>query len=230
MPKGQILIVDFGTRHLNSLVLVVKSFIDTENIRVLRITRPDLPPLSFKFTDIETEEAPWEFNVDSIRGTDMGVFMSGSADHVGDPKGFRRLNKNVLEELPCPVMGLCSGHQLISFVWDDSCEMVPHSEHGNTMFLPNTEMNNDPVFQDMPRAGFLVAVRHNWSISKVPTGFVRYGETRGSHSIISAIKHYNRPIYGVQFHPELPVPGLWSGRELMGKFIELSISGALTPQ
>lgn len=90
---------------------------------------------------------------------------------------------------------------------------------GNATFIPVNTYGSDPVFKSVSLAGFLVAVRHNWSLSKVPQDFVKLGETRTSYQIIAGVRHKTKPIYGFQFHPELPVPGFWFGQEMLRNFL-----------
>ena len=226
MSYKQVLIVDFGTQHINSITSVVKSHISPNRIRIARVNRPDTPSRMLKFGEVETEDVNMVFVTEHLRQSDAAIILTGSPDHVGDPNGFRSISKGVFDKFEGPILGVCYGHQLIGTILDHDCKMVPHAEHGSTIFLPRDEAQTDPLFSDFPKAGFVVSVHHNWSLSKVPEGFINIGETRGTHTIISAIRAINRPIYGVQFHPELPVSGYWSGLDLMGRFVEMAMAGA----
>lgn len=227
MEKSQVLVVDFGTRHLNSLISALKEFVSADRIRLHRVTRPDEPPSNLKF-DIPYDESLWSFGAEMLKPTDKGIILSGSSDSVGSIKGYRSLNPSVLRNTKVPILGICYGHQLIAttVVGDDKV-LVQHGEHGNTMFLPNEDLSHDPLFKNLPKAGFMVAVRHNWSIPEVPRGYHGLGESRSAHTVISAIKAVDRPIYGLQFHPELPVPGYWSGRDMLANFCEMSLTQEL---
>lgn len=227
MEKSQVLVVDFGTRHLNSLISALKEFIPTDRLRLHRVTRPDEPSPSLKF-DVDCSESVWSFGQEMLRSSDKGIILSGSSDSVGSIKGYRSLNPGVLRSVKSPVLGICYGHQLIATtVSGDDKMLVQHGEHGNTMFLPNEDLSHDPLFKNLPKAGFMVAVRHNWSIPEVPRGYHSLGESRSAHTVISAIKAIDRPIYGLQFHPELPVPGYWSGRDMLANFAEMSLAEEL---
>ncbi len=223
MGSQKVLIVDFGTRHLNSLVSAVRNLVDPETIRMVRVTRQGIPLHPFKFSEIPTTTCESVFSADQVLKTDKTIIFSGSPDHVGDPAGFRTLSRQVLEESDIPMLGICYGHQLISTVWDKTIRMDFKGGQGNATFLPIISSAQDPVFKAVPMAGFLVAVRHSWSISKVPEGFVKLGETRTSYEIIAGIRHKTKPIYGLQFHPELPVPGFWFGEVIMRNFLGLSV-------
>jgi GMP synthase-like glutamine amidotransferase len=223
MEKNQVLVVDFGTRHLNSLISALKEFVPSDRIRLHRVTRPDEQLASLKF-DLPFDQSEWTFGAEMVKPSDKGIIFSGSSDSVGSIKGYRSLNPGVLRSVKVPMLGICYGHQLIATttIGDDKV-LVQHGEHGNTMFLPNEDLSNDLLFKNLPKAGFMVAVRHNWSIPEVPRGYRSLGESRSAHTVISVIKAIDRPIYGLQFHPELPVPGYWSGRDMLANFTEMSL-------
>ena len=223
MSSQKVLIVDFGTRHINSLISAIKNLVGTPAMRMVRITRQGIPLSPFKFEEIETTVFPNTFGMESILESDASIILSGSPDHVGDPAGYRMLSRKVLEAFEGPIFGICYGHQLISTVWDKTITMEFRGGQGSATFLPVNTAASDPIFKSVPMAGFLVAVRHNWSISKVPQDFIKLGETRTSYEIISGIRHKSKPIYSFQFHPELPVPGFWFGEDILRNFLSMTL-------
>lgn len=223
MSSQKLLLVDFGTRHINSLVTTIRNFLDDDCIRICRVTRQGIAMLPVKHETIETSLCQTNFSTEMIRESDKAIIFSGSPDHVGDPAGFRTISKKVLEMFEGPIFGICYGHQLISTTWDRTVTMDFKGGQGNATFLPVNTHGSDPIFKSVPLAGFLVAVRHNWSLSKVPQDFVKLGETRTSFQIIAGVRHKTKPIYGFQFHPELPVPGFWFGQDIIRNFISLAM-------
>lgn len=223
MSSQKLLLVDFGTRHINSLISSIRTYLDDDCIRIVRVTRQGIATLPIKHETIDTSYCQSNFGVDSLKECDKAIILSGSPDHVGDPAGFRTISKKVLDVFEGPIFGICYGHQLISTTWDRTVTMDFKGGQGNATFLPVNTHGSDPIFKSIPLAGFLVAVRHNWSLSKVPQDFVKLGETRTSYQIIAGVRHKTKPIYGFQFHPELPVPGFWFGQELLKNFISLSL-------
>lgn len=223
MSSQKVLLVDFGTRHINSLISTVRTCLEDENIRLVRVTRQGVAPAPIKHDFLETQFCQSSFGMDSVKDCDKTIIFSGSPDHVGDPAGFRTLSRKVLEEFEGPIFGICYGHQLISTTWDKTVTMEFKGGQGNATFIPVNTHGSDPIFKSIPLAGFLVAVRHNWSLSKVPQDFVKLGETRTSYQIIAGVRHKTKPIYGFQFHPELPVPGFWFGQEMLRNFLSMTL-------
>lgn len=223
MSSQKLLLVDLGTRHINSLVSSVRNSLDDVNIRICRVTRQGVAVAPIRWESIETSFCQSTFGMDMVRDSDKAILFSGSPDHVGDPAGFRTISRKVIETFDGPMFGICYGHQLISTTWDKTVTMEFKGGHGNATFIPVNTFGSDPIFKSVPLAGFLVAVRHNWSLSKLPQDFVKLGETRTSFQIIAGIKHKTKPIYGFQFHPELPVPGFWFGQDIIRNFISLAM-------
>lgn len=60
---------------------------------------------------------------------------------------------------------------------------------------------------------------HMMEVSQLPAEFKNLGKTRKCQCQILA--HHEKPIYGVQFHPELFTPEHTDGLQLLGNFIEL---------
>lgn len=56
---------------------------------------------------------------------------------------------------------------------------------------------------------------HGDQLSKIPEGFHTIGYTENAP--FAAIAHDNKPIYGIQFHPE--VTHSPRGREVIGRFV-----------
>jgi GMP synthase-like glutamine amidotransferase len=223
MSSHKVLLVDFGTRHINSLISTIHNIVGTENVRLLRVARPGIAMQPVKFKEVETDVCESSFTLESIRECDKSIVLSGSPDHIGDPAGYRLISRRVLENFDGPIFGICYGHQLVATTWDKTVTMDFKGGQGNATFLPIKTHNLDPIFKSIPMAGYLVAVRHNWSISKVPQDFVKLGETRTSYEIIAGIRHKTKPIYTFQFHPELPVPGFWFGQDMLRNFLSLTM-------
>lgn len=114
---------------------------------------------------------------------------------------------------PVPILGICAGHQLIGrahgAAWgplgalrsgevDPEPEFAPgqRKERG---FHPVEIDSRCPVFQGLaPRPAFFQF--HYWQLETIPAGFVV--RARSPWSAIQAIERQDRPVFGVQFHPE----------------------------
>ena len=114
---------------------------------------------------------------------------------------------------PVPILGLCAGHQLIG--------LAHRAAWGPLGALREGEVDPDPRFAPGQRKqrgfqrvrvdpscglfGGLVATAtffhsHYWQLVEVPAGFV--ARASSPWSPIQAIERLDRPVFGVQFHPE----------------------------
>jgi len=114
---------------------------------------------------------------------------------------------------PVPILGICGGHQLIGQahgatwgplgpVLDGATDPHPHFAPGlrkERGFLPIDVDRSSPLFQGL---GALPVVfqSHYWHLTDVPPAFTVCASSLDSP--IQAIARQDRPVFGVQFHPE----------------------------
>ncbi len=114
---------------------------------------------------------------------------------------------------PVPILGICGGHQLIGQahgatwgplgpVLDGATDPHPHFAPGlrkERGFLPIDIDRSSPLFQGL---GALPVVfqSHYWHLTDVPPEFSVCASSLDSP--IQAIARQDRPVFGVQFHPE----------------------------
>lgn len=116
-----------------------------------------------------------------------------------------------------PIFGICLGHQSIAQAYGAEVVRAKHMMHGKT-----SQVHIDattPIFNDMPQE-FRATRYHSLIVKKetlpevvIPT----------SHSIddgeIMSLQIKDRPIYGVQFHPESIMSEY--GHEMIDNFLKL---------
>ena len=104
----------------------------------------------------------------------------------------------VLGERGIPVLGVCLGHQGIGHVFGASVVRGPELMHGKTSIIRHTDTG---VFAGLPNP--LTATRYH-SLMIDPATLPSCLEVTASTNdgIIMGIRHRERPIEGVQFHPE----------------------------
>ncbi|MEQ8829684.1 MAG: aminodeoxychorismate/anthranilate synthase component II [Alphaproteobacteria bacterium] len=101
-------------------------------------------------------------------------------------------------EASIPLLGVCLGHQSIGFAYGATVERGPAPMHGKV-----SEIDHDGtgLFDGLPtplkttRYHSLVVAAQN-----LPDCFTVTART--ADGIIMGMEHKNRPLYGVQFHPE----------------------------
>jgi len=107
-----------------------------------------------------------------------------------------------LREYEKPVLGICSGMQVLGLVFGGELKECP--EIGMTKIFTT---NENPLFE----GGFETYELHNFSVVSPP----EFEVLAESKRCVQAIKHRKKNIYGVLFHPEV------RNREIVEKFIRL---------
>ena len=170
----KILILDFGSQYTQLIARRVR-----ELGVYCEIHRPDLP-----LSDIRA------FNP-------KGIILSGSPHSVETPAS-PRCDAGAFE-IGVPVLGICYGLQLITKLLGGQVDKSAKREFG-----PAEIEILDPRG---PLASFKkgekvkVWMSHGDRVERLPDGFHPIAQT--GHSPFAATAHDSRPIFGVQFHPEV---------------------------
>jgi len=113
-----------------------------------------------------------------------------------------------------PILGICYGFEMIVSAFGGSLKRLDHKQKGEQELRIVVQ---DPIFSGIDR---LVAHEgHRWIAETLPDDLVLLAE---SSSGIEAVKHRERLIYGLQFHPEKSAT---QGRRIMENFMALVASG-----
>ena len=143
------------------------------------------------------------------------LYTSGSLAGVFD----------VIRNAPQPILGVCGGHQQMALAFGAPVGLMERLEPGagyegakrERGFLP-IETEGEGIFRSLPRT-ITVWHSHCDEVKELPPGFRRtaFNET----CAIQAMQHNERPLYGVQFHPELFSDEHPHGREIVESFLAL---------
>ena len=125
-----------------------------------------------------------------------GLIFSGGPSSVYD-KGTPRLPAQVLEQIDCPVLGICYGLQLLAHDLGGEVSPSPNREYGYARLVINEP--ESPLFTGLPRE-LDVWMSHGDYVTKVPEGFRVTATTNDS---LNAFEDLSKRIYGLQFHPEV---------------------------
>ncbi len=115
-----------------------------------------------------------------------------------------------LFDLQVPFLGICYGMQLINQHFGGIVRSAGGREYGETAVEVDPEC---PLFAGLERTQ-RVLMSHGDSVERLAEGFRVAGR---SQDVVAAICHSDRPIYGVQFHPEVDLTE--HGRAMLGSFI-----------
>ena len=146
--------------------------------------------------NVYSEIFPHSITASELKKMDVpAVIFSGGPSSVYENKSPQV--DNAIFDLNIPVLGICYGlHLMIS----DSGGQVIHKGQGEYGFAKVHPEVKSPLFDNLSQES-QVWMSHGDEIENIGNGFDVIA--RSSNNIIAAIQHHERPLYGVQFHPEV---------------------------
>ena len=116
-----------------------------------------------------------------------------------------------------PILGVCLGHQSIGAAFGGKIIKAPEIFHGK---LSEITHNNKGLFKGIDNP-YSVVRYHSLIIEKnsLPDELQITSVLKDNPDIIMAVQHKERPIYGVQFHPESIETDF--GKKLIQNFLTL---------
>ncbi|MDR3205538.1 MAG: GMP synthase subunit A [Candidatus Methanoplasma sp.] len=142
-----------------------------------------------------------------------GLVLSGGAPSVASDAGRMGSNAEYLDKAEYPILGICAGMQFLSEHFGGSLGPGVNPEFGKVGLKVS---DHTDLFRNLP-SEFNVWASHNDEVKTVPPGFV---VTASSDTCpVEAVRSLTRPIYGVQFHPE--VENTENGPQIFRNFLDI---------
>ena len=113
-----------------------------------------------------------------------------------------------------PVLGVCLGHQAIGYAFGGNIVRAPVLMHGKTSSVRH---DGRGVFCGVAQP--FVAGRYHSLVVAEPAPVALEVSARTEDGVVMGVRHRERPIHGVQFHPESVLTG--EGRKILRNFLEL---------
>jgi anthranilate synthase/aminodeoxychorismate synthase-like glutamine amidotransferase len=134
----------------------------------------------------------------------------------GDPDdaGVSREAVGAFGDAGIPVLGVCLGHQCIGSLYGGRIVRARTLMHGKTSLI---EHDGRGVFRGLP-SPFEATRYHSLVIEGASCPDVLEISARTADGEIMGVRHRERPVEGVQFHPESILTG--EGKRLLGNFLE----------
>jgi len=187
--KGSIVILDFGSQYTQLIA---------RRIRELGV-----------FSEIY----PYTLSLEELKAMEpAGIVLSGGPSSVSDPQA--PMISPEMYELGIPILGICYGMQLTAHLLGGRVERSLHREYGKA-FLDLLKRES-LLFQGV-RDNSVIWMSHGDSVLGLPEGFEIVAKSQDG--TLTAIEHRTKPIYCVQFHPE--VAHTEDGRILLSNFVKL---------
>jgi GMP synthase (glutamine-hydrolysing) len=141
-----------------------------------------------------------------------GIVLSGGALSLeGTDAPLGRVGEWI-DRAEVPVLAICVGHQFLGRHFGGRVARAGSPEFGAVDLT--VDRPEHPLFADLP-SHFTVWASHNDSVVEAPPGWAVLAHSRACP--IEAMAHPEKPIWGVQFHPE--VEHTEGGRELFRHFL-----------
>lgn len=166
------------------------------------------------YTSIEGVETVVENNrvplgrVDEINPD--GIVVSPGPGHPANERDIGNVLDIITEFDDTPTLGVCLGHQAMAEAYGGEVGHAPEPVHGKTTRL---EHDGEGVYADLPQE-FPVGRYHSLCVTDVPDEF--HVTARGG-GIVMGMRHDEKPLEGVQFHPESVLTA--HGHEMMENFL-----------
>ena len=190
--RDRILILDFGSQFTQLIA---------RRIREHRVYC-EIHPQTLSIADIR-EWAP------------QGIVLSGGPSSVYDEDAPKlEAGMEALVALGVPILGVCYGLQLLVHELGGRVERADDREYGPAAFRVSAG-GGDPLFPPEASVEHTVWMSHGDRVLALPPGWTPLGES--DNSPFAAVRDGARPIWGLQFHPE--VAHTRGGDELLRRFV-----------
>ncbi len=142
---------------------------------------------------------PYNISIQEIKAmSPKGIILSGGPSSVYD-KDAPMVSRELFD-LDIPVLGICYGMQLTTLLLGGRVEKSSRREYGHAKLIIDKP---DKIFHGLAQGGIghQVWMSHGDRVEEIPAGFHVIAHSESCP--IAAMAHESRPIYGVQFHPEV---------------------------
>ncbi|MDR8391028.1 glutamine-hydrolyzing GMP synthase [Aliifodinibius sp. S!AR15-10] len=172
-PDEWILIIDFGSQYTQLIA---------RRLRELNVYC-EIHPCNADLTEFD----------ETVPG---GIILSGGPMSVND-EDAPGLNKHIFS-WNAPVLGVCYGLQLLAHdAIPGSVEQAERREFGRSELIID---DGTDLLKEIPEES-IVWMSHGDHIKELPGEYDIIGHTDNAR--VAAVRHAQKPIFGVQFHPEV---------------------------
>lgn len=186
MQCDQIVVLDFGSQYNQLISRRIREFGVYSELKSHKLTAKEIK------------------NMNNVKG----IILSGSPNSVTQDGAFM-MDSEILN-LGIPVLGICYGMQLISYINGGVVGQASQKEYGKT----EIKQNGGNLFKGTP-SNQVVWMSHSYHVTKLPEGFKV--EASSESCPIAAASCDEKNIHLVQFHPE--VEHSVYGNEILKNFV-----------
>ena len=160
--------------------------------------------------NVYCEVHPYNMSLEAIKEMNpKGIIFTGGPNSVYNEES-PHCPKEIFE-MGIPILGICYGSQLMSYMLGGSVATAPVSEYGKT----EVDVETDSVLFDGVGAKTICWMSHTDYIERTPEGFRISAHTPVCP--VAAMENPEKNLYAVQFHPE--VMHTQEGKKMLSNFV-----------
>ena len=146
--------------------------------------------------NVYSEIVPFNTSIEKIKEKNpKGIIFTGGPASVY-AENAPKVDEEIFK-LGIPILGICYGMQLMTYILGGKVERADKREYGVTEVQIN---NNSKLFESFNNTNnFLMS--HTDFVAELPEGFENIGKT--NHCPNAAMQNTEKNFYGIQFHPEV---------------------------
>lgn len=153
---------------------------------------------------------PFNVTLDFIKDfSAKAIILSGGPCSVYE-EGAPSVSTEIFE-MGLPILGICYGMQLICQLFGGKVQKAAKKEFGQHQM---DVLEECLLLSDIPTPA-TVLMSHGDCIVEIPDGYIRTAQSENTPNC--AMKHCEKPFYGVQFHPE--VVHTLEGTQILSNFL-----------
>ena len=161
-------------------------------------------------SNVYSEILPWDINEEKIKSINpKGIILSGGPDSVTN--SFTPRAPQIVFDLNVPILGVCYGMQTLAEQFGGQVISSDQKEFG---YSELNIIGNCILFLDLGKT-LNVWMSHGDQVQDLPDNFELVAET--PNAPIAVMQHSTKPIYALQFHPE--VTHTEDGKTILDNFI-----------
>ncbi|MDA8890119.1 glutamine-hydrolyzing GMP synthase [Gammaproteobacteria bacterium] len=147
-------------------------------------------------SNVYSEILPWDIKEEKIRSLNpKGIILSGGPDSVTN--SYTPRIPQIVFDLEIPILGICYGMQTLAEQMGGQVISADHKEFGHS----ELQITKDCILFDGLKKSLNVWMSHGDQVQDLPDDFELVAST--ATAPIAVMQHESKPIYALQFHPEV---------------------------
>jgi GMP synthase (glutamine-hydrolysing) len=147
-------------------------------------------------SNVYSEILPWDIKEEKIRSLNpKGIVLSGGPDSVTN--SYTPRIPQIVFDLEIPILGICYGMQTLAEQMGGQVISADHKEFGHS----ELQITKDCILFDGLEKSLNVWMSHGDQVQDLPDDFELVAST--ATAPIAVMQHESKPIYALQFHPEV---------------------------